>query len=76
MLRDGLFERFACDSVFGMHNRPGLPIGKFAMLLRVIRGSLDTPRDLLLFLLLSPVFCLTSATLSLSGMLALGAVAF
>jgi hippurate hydrolase len=30
MLEDGLFERFPCDSVFGMHNRPDLPIGKFA----------------------------------------------
>src|SRR5262249_11168633 len=25
MLHDGLFERFPCDSVFGMHNRPDLP---------------------------------------------------
>ena len=31
MLQDGLFERFPCDSVFGMHNRPDLPIGKFAI---------------------------------------------
>jgi hippurate hydrolase len=31
MLEDGLFERFPCDSVFGMHNRPGLPIGNFAI---------------------------------------------
>src|SRR6516165_9941054 len=31
MLKDGLFERFPCDSVFGMHNRPDLPIGKFAI---------------------------------------------
>jgi amidohydrolase len=31
MLDDGLFERFPCDSVFGMHNRPDLPIGKFAI---------------------------------------------
>ena len=23
MLNDGLFERFPCDAVFGMHNRPG-----------------------------------------------------
>jgi PAS domain S-box-containing protein len=37
-------------------------------------APLDLPRDLLLFLLLSPVFCLTSATLSLSGMWALGIV--
>ena len=29
MLQDGLFERFPCDSVFGMHNRPGVPAGKF-----------------------------------------------
>jgi len=26
-----LFERFPCDAVFGMHNRPGLPVGKFAI---------------------------------------------
>ena len=31
MLEDGLFERFPCDAVFGMHNRPGLPVGKFAI---------------------------------------------
>ena len=31
MLEDGLFERFPCQAVFGMHNRPGLPVGKFAV---------------------------------------------
>jgi len=31
MIEDGLFEKFPCDSVFGMHNRPGLPVGKFAV---------------------------------------------
>jgi amidohydrolase len=31
MLEDKLFERFPCDSVFGMHNTPGLPVGKFAI---------------------------------------------
>ena len=31
MIADGLFERFPCDNVFGMHNRPGLPLGKFAV---------------------------------------------
>jgi hippurate hydrolase len=31
MIADGLFQRFSCDSIFGMHNRPGLPIGKFAV---------------------------------------------
>jgi len=31
MVKDGLFERFPCDAVFGMHNRPGLAVGKFSM---------------------------------------------
>ncbi len=31
MIADGLFQKFPCDFVFGMHNRPGLAIGKFAM---------------------------------------------
>ncbi|HVY17553.1 MAG TPA: M20 aminoacylase family protein [Rhodopila sp.] len=29
MLKDGLFDRFPCDAVYGMHNRPGLAVGKF-----------------------------------------------
>src|ERR1700733_14982905 len=29
MLKDGLFERFPCNFVYGMHNRPGLEVGKF-----------------------------------------------
>jgi amidohydrolase len=29
MLKDGLFQRFPCDSVYGLHNHPGLPIGRF-----------------------------------------------
>ncbi|NMJ41162.1 amidohydrolase [Roseomonas sp. JC162] len=31
MLADGLFERFPCDAVYGLHNRPGLPVGQFAI---------------------------------------------
>jgi amidohydrolase len=30
MIADGLFDRFPCDSVYGLHNSPGLAIGKFA----------------------------------------------
>ena len=30
MIADGLFDRFPCDSVYGLHNSPGLPVGKFA----------------------------------------------
>ncbi|HEY3911067.1 MAG TPA: M20 aminoacylase family protein [Stellaceae bacterium] len=29
MVADGLFDRFPCDAIFGMHNRPGLAVGKF-----------------------------------------------
>jgi amidohydrolase len=31
MIEDKLFERFPSDIIFGMHNRPGLGIGKFAI---------------------------------------------
>src|SRR6476469_6746572 len=31
MIEDGLFRRFPCDTIFGMHNRPGMPLGKFAV---------------------------------------------
>ena len=31
MVEDGLFKRFPCDAIFGMHNRPGRPLGKFAV---------------------------------------------
>ena len=34
----------------------------------------DNPSDILVFLLLAPIFCLTSATISLGGLWALGAV--
>ncbi|MEW9586742.1 M20 aminoacylase family protein [Paraburkholderia sp. DGU8] len=29
MIADGLFTRFPCDAVFGVHNHPGLPPGMF-----------------------------------------------
>ncbi len=29
MIKDGLFDEFPCDVIFGMHNRPKLGIGKF-----------------------------------------------
>lgn len=31
MIDDGLFERFQCDAVFGMHNWPGLKVGEFGV---------------------------------------------
>ncbi|TCK38185.1 hippurate hydrolase [Paraburkholderia sp. BL8N3] len=29
MIAEGLFERFPCDAVFGVHNHPGMPPGVF-----------------------------------------------
>ncbi len=31
MIEDGLFERFPLESIFGMHNWPGMPAGRFAV---------------------------------------------
>src|SRR5512147_644993 len=31
MVEDGLFRRFPCEAIFGMHNRPGMPLGAFAV---------------------------------------------
>ena len=31
MVDDGLFERFPCEAIFGMHNRPSLDVGRFAV---------------------------------------------
>ena len=31
MLADGLFERFPCDAIFGMHNRTGMEVGTYAV---------------------------------------------
>src|SRR5215207_11265435 len=27
MIKDGLFEKFPCDAVFAIHNKPGIPVG-------------------------------------------------
>ena len=31
MIKDGLFEQFPVEAVFGMHNWPGMPVGSFAL---------------------------------------------
>ena len=31
MVKEGLFDKFPCDAVFGMHNMPGLAAGKFSI---------------------------------------------
>ncbi|WP_075220506.1 M20 aminoacylase family protein [Acuticoccus yangtzensis] len=41
MIEDGLFTRWPCDEVYGMHNRPNLPIGQFTINSGPIMGSVD-----------------------------------
>src|SRR5271168_2843525 len=31
MINDGLMDRFGIEQVYGMHNRPGLPVGSFGI---------------------------------------------
>jgi hippurate hydrolase len=30
MIKDGLFQKFPCEEVYGLHNYPGLPLGQMA----------------------------------------------
>ena len=41
MIDDGLFERFSIESVFGLHNWPGLPAGSFALMDGPVMASAD-----------------------------------
>lgn len=41
MIEDGLFARFPLDEVYGMHNRPGLPVGEFTIAPGPVMGSVD-----------------------------------
>ena len=42
MIRDGLFEEFPVDSVWGMHNFPTVPVGKFITRAGPFLASSDT----------------------------------
>jgi amidohydrolase len=41
MVRDGMMERFGISQVYGMHNMPGLDVGKFAIRPGPIMASTD-----------------------------------
>jgi hippurate hydrolase len=41
MIEDGLFERFPCDSIFGIHNAPHMPAGTMAFRAGPILASAD-----------------------------------
>lgn len=41
MIDDGLFDRFPVDEIYGIHNLPGLPVGRFAVRPGAIMASTD-----------------------------------
>jgi hippurate hydrolase len=44
MIEEGLFERFPCDAVYGMHNVPGLPAGRLGFHAGAFMASADEVR--------------------------------
>jgi hippurate hydrolase len=42
MIEEGLFDRFNCDTVYGMHNMPGIPTGRFAIRSGAMLASSDS----------------------------------
>ncbi|MBT9372231.1 M20 aminoacylase family protein [Rhizobium sp. CSW-27] len=44
MIADGLFQRFPCDAVFGLHNHPGLEEGRVMLRSGPIMAASDTAR--------------------------------
>ncbi|MBY0587149.1 amidohydrolase [bacterium] len=41
MVEEGLFDRFPCEQVFGLHNWPGMPIGSFGVRPGPIMAAFD-----------------------------------
>lgn len=42
MIEDGLFERFPCDAVYGLHNKPGIETGVFSIRRGAMLSAADT----------------------------------
>ena len=42
MIRDGLFEKFPCDEVYGLHNYPEMPLGSIGVVEGPMMAAADT----------------------------------
>jgi hippurate hydrolase len=42
MLADGLFDRFPCDAIYGLHNTAGMPVGTFASCVGPMLAAADS----------------------------------
>ena len=45
MCEEGLFDLFPVEAVYGMHNQPGLPLGKFGVRVGLVNGLRRHVRD-------------------------------
>ncbi|MFT4013505.1 MAG: M20 aminoacylase family protein [Paracoccus sp. (in: a-proteobacteria)] len=41
MVKDGLFQRFPCDRIYAMHNRPGAPVGHVQLRAGATSAAID-----------------------------------
>lgn len=41
MVKDGLFDRWPCETVWGLHNFPGIPLGEFAVHPATVMAGVD-----------------------------------
>lgn len=41
MVKEGLFEKFPVESIYGMHNWPGMPVGEFAIMSGPMMAAFD-----------------------------------
>ena len=41
MVKDGLFTRFPCDTVYGLHNHPSMPVGTIAIRPGTVLAAVD-----------------------------------
>ncbi len=42
MIRDGLFEKFPCDEIYGLHNYPEMPLGLIGVVTGPMMAAADT----------------------------------
>ncbi len=42
MVEEGVFDQFHCDSVYGMHNWPGVPAGEFVVHDKEVMAAIET----------------------------------
>ena len=66
MVEDGLFSRFPVDAVYGLHNWPGLPVGRMALAPGPMMASCESRSRLVRYWSLTRI-CRSRARLSVTS---------